>query len=105
MNQIYELLKGKTFKREVAGAMLIAIFVAFFWIILDDDPTLIEARLAVLAIMVGPVFLFAAAAWGMDSFNRQYVPMKAASDRMRDAPIQDEELAALIPPQGHGGPS
>lgn len=58
----------KTYKREVAGAMLLAVFGLAIASLFVPNP---DQAKEVLKTLVYPVFGFAAVAWGMDAYAKQ----------------------------------
>lgn len=58
-------MTAKTYKRETAIVMLVLLGAAHFWGVFDE-------RAAEMAVyLTTPVFLFAGAAFGMDSYAKQ----------------------------------
>lgn len=58
----------KTFKREVSGALLLALAGAFIWGHLADSGSIIDSA----KYLTTPVFLFASGAFGLDAIAKQF---------------------------------
>jgi len=58
-------MDNKTYKREVAGAMLLSLLAAHLWGVYDE-------RVAEMArFLTTPIFMFAGGAFGMDAIAKQ----------------------------------
>jgi hypothetical protein len=101
-NGVYDMLQGKSFKREVALSLLVVWYGAWIYTLRGDSVPLMEARSTVLGLAGAPVHLFAAAAYGMQSYIKQLTPMKADVERMKNVPLTEEETEALSRENGRG---
>ncbi|HUS53647.1 MAG TPA: hypothetical protein VMY41_06535 [Thermohalobaculum sp.] len=61
----------KTFKREVAISMLLAVFGMAIFAMTGSDPDLVSARAGIVTALAIPVFGFAALAYGMQWITNQ----------------------------------
>ncbi|QIG76843.1 hypothetical protein EVC30_014 [Rhizobium phage RHph_Y1_11] len=95
---VFDQIRKKSWKREVAAGMLAVLLYFVWYVIAADDIALMESRRKVLELLIYPIFLFAAGAYGMQSFTDQYLPNKARSDRLKELPPTFNELATLTPP-------
>lgn len=98
MLDVFNKLKKKTWKREVAIALLSITFGLLAFTLIGSDVELMKARADLLALIVVPVFSFAALAFGMDSYVNQYQPQQGAVSKLKNTPATDDEIDDLIPP-------
>lgn len=98
LHTVFERMRKKSWKREVAALMLGVLLGMGIFVLAGTDGSLMESRGRVLELFVYPIFLFAGAAYGFQSFTDQYVPKKAQADRTARLPLTKEELAMLTPP-------
>lgn len=90
----YDAKGRKTWKREVAAALLVFLCV-IVWRAAQDDP------IGALGLIVWPIMLFAGAAWGMDWAGKSDVIASALGGKSSPqhhwhnrAPMQDREAGS-----------
>lgn len=81
----------KTMKREVAVAGLSALFVCAAFALAGPTPEIIEARGAIVLALSGPVFSFAAFAFGAEWISKQ--TNWGGDPRELDAPVAPDGAA------------
>ena len=95
---VFDTLRTKSWKREVSVGLFSVLVYFFNYTIRTEDVALLEARMRVLDLIVYPIFLFAAAAYGMHSFTAQYLPTKSQTKRLEKLPQEPDETVVLEPP-------